>query len=157
RAKDTATNRYISYYFKLLLRFGGYEWNLSQFHKMIPHETEIFNAIDAAFERWTQSNAIEERGLYGDIFVQMTSYVSWYLHWPRYWGRRVQLCRQVTDQFTQLGTNFVVTNKKFIVGNLYVDEGWIRLARGELDFARNCVESANPLLVDSSDIIFAQE
>jgi len=147
---------YIAFYLLQLQNFGGYEWNISQYSKLIPYEIEIFNAIDTAFQLWTnQANA--DRDLFGRLAIEMTFYISWYLHWRGYWDLRIQLCHQITDELKNLGLlRDRVHRYSNIAGNLYVDQGWIHLQRDEYETTRLCIEQAKPL-IGLGDSVFVSE
>jgi hypothetical protein len=154
---DTPTGRYIAFYLQILRKYGGYEWNLDQYPKLLPYETEAINAVNTAFQLWQNSkNTDEETYLW--LSVQMTVLISWYLFWRGYWDIRIQFCRRITDKLEFSGlladpaSRFSAT-----AGNLYVDRGWIHLRRNEFDEATQCARRAETLLQFSGDLIFAIE
>ena len=143
---NSPVGRYIQYYQRLLGKFGGYEWNISQYANLIPQEFEVFNAINSAYKLWIDRECTD-RNSFGNLAIQMTFLVSWYLLWRGYWDLRIQFCRQITDELENSG----LLQNSFgqfsnMAGNLYVDRGWIHLRRGEYEKVRYCVTKAEQLM-----------
>jgi hypothetical protein len=154
--QDSPVGAYLAFYLLQLQNFGGYEWNISQYTNLVPHEIEVLNAINIAYRLWT-NQANTDRDLFGRIAIEMTFYVSWYLNWRGYWDLRIQLCQQITDELKKLGLSRGRDNRySNIAGNLYVDQGWIHLWRCEYDKTRYCVEQAKPL-IGLGDSVFVIE
>jgi len=150
-----ALDRYIKYYHKILERNGGYEWNLKLFPNLIPYELEIVRAIDTAARVWSESVG-EEASRHALLCLDMTSLISWYLHWRGYWQLRVRLCKRITDA-AERGAIPRINEMGVEIGNLYVDRGWVHLHQGDLTSASLCAEGGHKWLSSSGDDIFASE
>lgn len=146
--------RYVTFYYVLLQQYGGYEWNLGHFHRLIPHEAEILNAVDLAFEQWKDSKR-ETSDIFEKIALKITSQISWYLEWRGYWKLRIQICRRITDEYPDIES--ISWQYQILIGNLYVDQGWANLRLNQLNRAKDCAKRGEKLLTGSDDLKYAQE
>jgi hypothetical protein len=147
---------HIAYYSKLLAANGGYEWNIHRYPFLVPEERELVRAIDnaAALADHMEENEADALRV---RCAQMTSRVSWYLHWRGHWDLRIRLCERICAWAEQEQLPRTHTNTPGIVGNLYVDQGWIHLQRGNFDLAERCASLGQNWLHNSADLMFATE
>ena len=154
--RDASTTRHISYYSHLLRQNGGYEWNIAHYPALIPEEREIIRAIDAAAQL-ADSLPPDAARTFARACATMTSLVSWYLHWRGHWDLRIRFCQRVTDWAERGTLRADQGSTNTIVGNLYVDTGWIHLHRDDLARARHCATRGKAWLSGTIDEVFADE
>lgn len=156
-ARNDSVHRYLGHYLELLRRHGGYEWNMEEYPHLVPQETEVFMAIDKAYQQWQQQEAGSDQRFFAAYTIRMTSQISWYLYWRGYWHKRVAYCKRVTDQIGKTLDEVAELRLENSLANLFVDEGWAHLRWGEMDRARHCAAEALKLFGGRMDVIYARE
>ena len=155
-AKSAPLRRHIAYYDELLEKYGGYEFNLGRYPSLLPEERELVHAIETA-AMLAESAARDVSSELRVSCTKMTSKISWYLHWRGHWDLRIRLCERVCAWAEQKLLPLPDPEMSTIVGNLYVDQGWIHLHRADTDRAMLCASQGKKWLRYSGDLIFAEE
>lgn len=153
RKKETPMVRHINYYHGLLEDYGGYEWNIQNYPVLLPEEREILHAVECA-ATLAESGPDHRQHEFRLLCLSMVFYASWFLHWRGQWDLRVKLCERITEWAEQ---GLISRNSQSMVGNLYVDKGWVHLSRGEMDLAKHCVTRGVDWLRGTRDEKFAAE
>jgi hypothetical protein len=161
KATDAASRsapvlRHVAYYGESLQAHGGYEWNIQHYPRLVAEERELVHAIDGAAEMAEHSARQEAHALRLKC-AQMTSLISWYLHWRGHWDLRIRLCERVCAWAEQELLRRSHREIPGIVGNLYVDQGWIHLERDDIDRAEQNASKGLDWLRTTDDQIFATE
>jgi tetratricopeptide (TPR) repeat protein len=146
---------YVQYHQHLLERFGGYEWALEFYPRLVPYDQDLLACIDLCHEVWEQAGFRAESPA-GVQSLALTSRISWYLNWRGAISQRLQICKRFTDAWELRGLADDLGYLNNAVGNLYVDQGWTYETRGQLDLALECAQRATELL-DAVDREFASE
>jgi hypothetical protein len=87
--------------------------------------------------------------VYSKLCVEMTSLVSWYLHWRGHWELRIRLCRRITDS-AERGELAISSSTRTLIGNLYVDRGWVHLHQGDINAAAICADAGGKWILGRS-------
>ena len=119
-------------------------------------ELEIVRAIDSAAD-FSNHDFGAEVGSLQLLCAEMTSLMSWYLHWRGYWDLRVRLCSRVIEWAEHGHSGASVSEVATLIGNLYVDCGWVHLQRNDISLAEHHAESGTNWLRHTGDKISADE
>jgi tetratricopeptide (TPR) repeat protein len=155
-AQSSPARRHIVHYSELLQAHGGYEWNIERYPSLIFEERELVHAVDAVAALSEREKRSESQALRVKC-AEMTSLISWYLHWRGHWDLRIRLCERVCAWAEQKLLLRMHSDTPAIVGNLYVDQGWIHLHRDNVAQAQRCALRGSDWLRASGDLIFATE
>lgn len=151
-ARLRARLKYVDYYQRILRQYGGYEWNLSRYSGLIPHEHQIYRVLDILLSDWNMSRHLTIAVSYCTTIALF----SWYLYWRGYWDERIGLLDRSIALMRELSL-LKISPFNQMGGNLLVDLGWLYLYRAKYDQAMECATQGKALLASSSDHVFAVE
>lgn len=138
---------YKMFHLKLAKQFGGYEWNIRSYPRLIPYESDLLLIFDLLLLDWDDN--VEHAW---QQCLLLAHHLSWYLYWRGYRERRYEMCFSVLERLDALQES----SWSNLVGNLYVDKGWMALGRSSYEEAADDAERALALL-DATEAFFAQE
>lgn len=138
---------YKIFHLNIASQHGGYEWNIRSYPRLIPYESDLLLIFDLLLCDWDDD--VEHAW---QRCLLLAHDLSWYLNWRGYLERRYEMCYSVLRRLDTLQES----SRSNVVGNLYVDKGWMALGRSSYQEAADDAERALALL-NAADAIFARE
>jgi hypothetical protein len=132
--------------------FGGYEWNVSQYPRLLDCELEVLSLLDRlALEQAESPDDV----LRWERLAIATFQFSWYLYWRGLFDTRRLYCQRVLA--SRPPSEKLDTSYRSVLGNLTFDVGWTLLRSGDFRRATELADSAVVLLTNLGDLYFAEE